>query len=174
MDSLLGGLFGQQNEVVQDRAQDFLNRYEQSSGWAVSGEEALQQYQRAAQRLSPEEYEMAAQQAFSRMNPQQRLEFGRMLQQRMGDSMGQNMQFDDPRQLARLTSQYQREDPGGLAGLFGGGGGGGGLGGMLGGMMGGGGQLSGGGGMGDMLDNPLAKAALGGIAAIALKNMMNR
>ncbi len=48
---------------------------------------------------------------------------------------------------------------------------------MLGGMMGGGGgggQRGGGGGMGDMLDNPIAKAALGGIAAIAFKNMMNR
>ncbi len=62
-------------------------------------------------------------------------------------------QDDDPRQLARMTSQYRQQDPGGLASLFGGGGGGG-------------------GGMGDMLSNPLAKAALGGVAAIAMKRMM--
>lgn len=179
MDSIMKGLFGGDTDQHRSTAQDFVSRYEEGGDptTGFSGQEAMEHYQRTAQHLSPDEYEMAAQQAFSRMNPQQRMEFGQMLQQRMGGSMGQNMQFDDPRQLASLTSRYQREDPGGLAGLFGGGGGGGGgLGGMLGGMMGGGGgqRGGGGGGMGDMLDNPLAKAALGGIAAIAFKNMMNR
>lgn len=179
MDSIMKGLFGGDSDQHRSNAHDFVSRYEEGGDptTGFSGQEAMDHYQRAAQHLSPEEYEMAAQQAFSRMNPQQRMQFGQMLQQRMSGGMGQDMQFDDPRQLASLTSRYQREEPNGLASLFGGGGGGGGggLGDMLGGMMGGGGgQRGGGGGMGDMLDNPIAKAALGGIAAIAFKNMINR
>ena len=174
MDSMLKGLFGGDSDQHRSTAQDFVSRYEEGGDptTGFSGQEAVDHYQRAAQHLSPEEYESAAQQAFSRMNPQQRQQFGQMLQQRMGGGVGQNAQLDDPRQLASLTSRYQREEPNGLASLFGGGGGGGGLGSMFGGGGGGGSQQSG--GLGDMLDNPLAKAALGGIAAIAFKNMMNR
>ena len=59
--------------------------------------------------------------------------------------------------MARMTSRMRQQQPGGLGALLGGGGGGG-----------------GGGGMGDMLGNPLAKAAMAGIAAMAVKQMMNR
>ncbi len=106
-----------------------------------------------AGQLPPQEYEESAAEAFQRLSPQERREFAQMLQQRAGGQFG-DFQEDDPRQLARMTSQYRQQDPGGLASLFGGGGSGS------------------GGGMGDMLNNPLAKAALGGVAAIALKRMM--
>ena len=55
----------------------------------------------------------------------------------------------DPGELARMTSRMREQQPGGLAGL-----------------------LGGGGGMGGMLGNPLAKAALAGIAAMGAKKMM--
>ena len=70
-----------------------------------------------------------------------------------------------------MTSRFRQESGGGfdLGDLFGFGGGGGGGGGDLLSARRGGGS---GGGMGDLMGNPLAKAALGGIAAIAMKRMM--
>ena len=44
---------------------------------------------------------------------------------------------------------------------------------MGGGMMGGGGQM-GGGNIGNMLDNPIAKAALAGVAAMAAKRFLGQ
>jgi hypothetical protein len=78
-----------------------------------------------------------------------------MLQQRAGGQFG-GVRGDDPRQLAQAVARYRQQDEGGLASLFGGGGGGE------------------GGGMGDLLSNPLAKAALGGVAAVAMKKMLDR
>ena len=82
------------------------------------------------------------------------MQFAQLLQQRAGDRFV-GFQGDDPRQLARAVAQYRQQDPGGLASLLGGG-------------------CVGGGGMGDLLSHPLAKAALGGVAAIAMKKMLDR
>jgi hypothetical protein len=65
-----------------------------------------------------------------------------------------------------------RQQPGILGQILGGGAMGG-LGGGLGSMLGGGRQSSGGMG-GGILANPIAKAALGGIAAMAVRHMTNR
>ncbi len=54
--------------------------------------------------------------------------------------------------LAQVTSRMEQQQPGILGQLLGGGGAGG--------------------GAGNMLDNPLAKAALAGVAAMAVKRMM--
>ena len=186
VDQLLGGLFGGQDNdddtMRRGRAQDFVNRYDQGAPWDnISGDEALHNYQNVSQRLSPQEYEESAAEAFSRMSPQERMQFAQLLQQQGGGQFGGGGNYDDPRQLAQLTSQYRQQEPGGLASLLGGGGGGGGgLGSMLGGggggglgsMLGGSGGGGGGAGMGDMLNNPLAKAALSGIAATAMRKMM--
>ena len=158
MDQLLGGLFGGQDDDDDDRrrgrAQDFVSRYEQGPPWeGIEPDEAYHNYRQVAGRLSPQEYEASAAEAFQRLSPQDRVQFAQMLQQRGGGQFA-GFQGDDPRELARATSRYRQQDPGGLASLFGGGGGGG------------------GGGLGDMLSNPLAKAALGGVAAIAMKRMM--
>jgi hypothetical protein len=173
VDQLLGGLFGGQDNdddtMRRGRAQDFVSRYEQGAPWDnISGDEALHNYQNVSQRLSPQEYEESAAEAFQRMSPQERAQFAQLLQQQGGGQFGGGS-YDDPRQLAQLTSQFQQQNQGGLGSLFGGGGSGGGLGSMLGGSGGGSG---GGGGMGDMLNNPIAKAALGGIAAMAMRKMM--
>ncbi len=119
-----------------------------------------------APQLPPDVYERSAQEAFARMSPQERAQFVQYLRQR-----AQQQQFDfpdlnqdgiddrvqrDPSELARMTTRMRQQQPGGLGALLGGGGGGG------------------GGGMGDLLGNPLAKAALAGVAAMAFKQMMNR
>lgn len=183
MDAMMKGLFGGDDD--RERTRDFVQRYETGDPTeGFTGEEAYQQYDRVSRHLSPEEYQDAAEQAFNRMRPEQRSQFSQMMQQQMGGAGGGFQQTDDPRQLAQSVAQYRQQDQGGLGSLFGGGGGEGGLGGMLGGLLGGGDDNQGrtrsslggggGGGMGGMLDNPLAKAALGGIAAIAVKKMMDR
>ena len=169
MDQLIGGLFGGQDDDDDDRrrgrAQDFVSRYEQGAPWeGIEPDEAYHNYRQVAGRLSPQEYEEAAAEAFARMSPRDRAQFAQMMQQRAGDRFG-GVQTDDPRGLARMTSRFRQQGGAGfdLGDLFGGAGGGG-----LGASRGGGG----GGGMADMMSNPLAKAALGGIAAMAMKRMM--
>ncbi len=189
MDSLLSGLFGDKDDDTQSQsqAQDFVNRYDDGAPHEnITDEEALNNYQAVASRLSPQELEDSAAEAYERMSPDEREAMARFLNERS------DVQFDqvshDPRGLAQMTSRVQSQQPDGLAGLLGGMGGGG-LGGMLGGNSGGGmgGMLSGvlggddndrnrqrqgGGGLGDMLQNPIARAALGGIAAMAMRKII--
>ena len=143
---------------------DFVGRYDQGAPYdGISDQEALSRYQQVAPQLPPDVYETSAQEAFARMSPQERGQFVQYLRQR-----AQQQHFDfpdlnqdgiddrvqrDPRELARMTTRMRQQQPGGLGALLGGGGGG---------------------GMGDMLGNPLAKAALAGVAAMAVKQMMNR
>jgi hypothetical protein len=173
VDQLLGGLFGAQDDDDDNRrrgrAQDFISRYEEGSPYeGYSGEEAFHNYQRVADRLSPQEYEEAAFEAFQRLPAQDRAQFAQMMRQRAGMDAG-DMQADDPRELARLTSRFRQQGGGDLTSLFGFGGGGGGVGDLLGATRGG--RREGGGDLGDLLSNQLAKAALGGIAAMAMKRM---
>lgn len=175
LDQLLGG--GQQRQDYQD----FTNRYDQGAPYdGYSGQEALNRYQQVTPHLSPEEYELSAEEAYSRMSPRERSDFARMLQQQARDRNvqlpgfqdtnrdGIDDRYQDPRMLAQMTSRMQQQHPGMLEQLLGGGAGGmgGGIGGTRGGM--------GGGAAGNMLDNPLAKAALAGIAAMAVKRVMSQ
>ena len=105
-------------------------------------------------------YQESAQEAFSRLTPQQRLQLGQHLQQQTRQQ-GLNVpdfnrdgiedRLQDPAYLARATGQLQQQQPGILGDLLGGGGGGG----------------------QGMLQSPVAKAALAGIAAVAVKKMMS-
>ncbi len=163
MDQILGGLFGGNDDddepTRRNRANDFVQRYQTGAPEdGIDGMEALQNYRQVSDRLSPDEYEDAAREAFGRMPTNQRQQFGQLLQQQMGGQGGQGGQVEDPRELAGLTRQFRQQQPGGLASLFGGGG-----------------NSRGGneGGIGDMLQNPIARAALGGVAAIAMKRMMS-
>jgi hypothetical protein len=154
---LLQGLLGSQREEFDD----FVNRYDQGAPWdGISQEEAVSRYQQVATQVPPDVYEQSAEEAFSRLSPQQRVQLGQYLR-RQGrernlpvadfDQDGIEDRFQDPRQLARMTSQIDQRQPGLLGQLLGGGGGTGGQGGML--------------------ENPIAKAALAGIAAMAVKRM---
>ncbi len=152
---ILGG--GQRREEYQD----FVNRYDTGAPWdGISDQEARSRYQQVAPQLSPEMYQESAQEAFSRLTPQQRLQLGQHLQQQTRQQ-GYNIpdlnrdgiddRLQDPAYLARATGQLQRQQPGILGDLLGGGGGGG----------------------QGMLQSPVAKAALAGIAAVAVKKMMS-
>ena len=147
LDSLLGG--GKKQE-----AQDFVQRYETGRPWeGISDDEALTRYQQVDEALPPEEYERSAEEAFSRLSPQERLEFTRFLRQRSQqkgvnfpdlnqDGIDDRLQ-QDPHALAQMTSRMRQQQPGLLGQLLGGAGG-----------------------------SPLGRAALAGVAAVALKKMM--
>lgn len=169
MDSMIKGLFGGGDDDNDRRSQasDFISRYEQGPvDQGYSDEEAYEQFQRVSQHADPDTIQRASEQAFSRMDPQQRAQFAQQLQQQGGGQAGQVS--DDPRQMAGMMSQMHRQNPGGLAGLLGGGGGGSGVGDALGGLLGGGGNRGGGGFPG----GTLGKVAMGGIAAYAMKEIM--
>lgn len=159
LQNLLGG--GQQRQQFQD----FANRYDQGSPFeGYSDQEAYNAYQQVAPNLPPDMYQDAAREAFGRMSPQDRTQFGQYLRQQTqqrgmqiqdlnGD--GVDDRFQDPNYLAQVTGQMQQQQPG-----------------LLGQLLGGGGaqqQQMG----GNLFSNPLAKAALGGIAALAVKRMMS-
>ena len=151
---LLGG--GQRREEYQD----FVNRYDTGAPWdGISDQEAYSRYQQVAPQLPPQMYQESAQEAFSRLTPQQRLQLGQHLQQQTRQQ-GYNVpdlnrdgiddRLQDPAYLARATGQLQQQQPGILGDLLGGSGGG---------------QST--------LQSPIAKAAMAGIAAIAVKKMMS-
>jgi hypothetical protein len=162
---MLGG--GQQRQEYQD----FVQRYEQghpSEGY--SGQEVLDRYREVAGSIPPQLYQESAEQAFARLTPQERAEFMQFLQQR---AQQQNVplpsppggfnspEAQDPGFLAQIAAQLHQQP-----GLFSG---------LLGGLLGaGGGQKQHQGQQGNILDNPIAKAALAGIAAMAVKNMIER
>lgn len=174
LNQLMGG--GRQQEF-----KDFTQRYDEGPPYErISDEEAANRYEEVAPHLSEEDYRLSAREAFERMSPEEREEFGRLLreqsqQQGHGDMPGgENAagNLRDPDYLAQVASRMHQQQPDALGGLMRnvlGSGGGGLVGGMLGSGMTGGGGASGGGGM---MSNPAAKAALAGIAATAAKRFM--
>lgn len=161
--NLMGG--GQNRQQYED----FVQRYDRGSPYdGISGDEAYNNYQRVAPHLSQQDYELSAQEAFSRMSPQERRQFAQMLSQQAYqqgaqiqdlDRDGIDDRMEDPRHLAQVMGNIQQRQPGLLEQLLGGG-----QQRSMGGMAG---------GAGNLLSNPLAKAALGGIAAMALRRMMS-
>lgn len=161
---ILGSLFGGDRRQ-EDDYRDFLNRYDQGPPYAgISGREAYDRYEHVAGRIPPDLYEDSARDALNRLSPQERLQLGQLLRQQSGGrspgfpgSGADDNQFQDSGFLAQVLGQMQRQQPG-----------------MMGQMLGGRGQSGTGGGLGDLMDNPVAKAALAGIAAMAVKKMMSR
>lgn len=176
MDSMLQGLFGGDDDDRRPQARDFISRYETGPiDQGYSDDEAFQNYQRVSQRADPETMQRAAEQAFSRMDPSQRAQVAQLLAQQGGQGTMSGRQ-DDPRQMAGMVSRMQRDNPGGLASLFGGGGsssGGGGIGETIGNLLGGNQQSSSGSSSGGGFPGgTLGKVALGGIAAFAMKEIL--
>ena len=137
--------------------QQFADRYREgppSEGY--TDREAMEYYRRVAPQLPPQDYQEVARQAFERRSPQERLEFGRYLQgqaRREGYAQqfpdfnrdGIDDRLQDPAYLAQVTGRMQQQP------------------GMLDRLLGGTGQAG-----GNPLGHPLAKVALGGIAAYGL------
>ncbi len=180
--ALFEELFGARQ---QEDFLDFVNRYEQGPPWeGYSDQEVLARYGAVAHQVAPDEYERAAQDAFARLSSEERGEFGRFIERQArqrhidlpGLGRGQNVAFADPAQLARLVTQLHgtpglfRELLGFLTGMAEAPGGAGWdvMRGTPEGLPGG----SRGPGLEGVLGNPLAKAALAGIAAMLLKRML--
>ena len=157
LEQLLGA--GQQQ---QQEYQDFTRRYDQGPPWqGISDQEAYSRFQQVAPQLPPEMYHQSAQQAFERLDPQQRVQLAQYLQQQARQHdvafphQGGAEAFQDAGYLAQITTQMHQQQPGILGQL-------------LGGALGGGGGAAG----QSMLESPVAKAALAGIAAMAVKHML--
>ncbi|MCC6791131.1 MAG: hypothetical protein IT336_05575 [Thermomicrobiales bacterium] len=178
----LSGLFGgggDDDDPVADRegAKDFINRV--TSGKPEEGfstQEALARLSKASKRATPEQMRRAAERATSRLDDNQRAEFGKMLQDRMGGQRSGSVG-------ATQGGDAQGGDLAGMLGDLFSGGGGGGMGGLLGGLLGGadantnatqGGGA--GGGLDDLLGGVLGstagKAAVGGLAAFVLSELL--
>lgn len=165
----------------QQEYKDFTERYDQGPPYErISDEEAANRYREVTPHLSEEDYRLSAREAFERMSPEEREEFGRLLREQSrqegpGDIPGKAAEDKDlanPDFLAQVMSRMHQQQPDALGNLMKGmlGSGGGGLvGGMLGSGMTGGEGASGDGGI---MSNPAAKAALAGIAATAAKRFM--
>jgi hypothetical protein len=165
MDLLQSLLGGDERQAFED----FAGRYEKAPPWdGVSDEEAVDRYRQVARVLPPDDYEEAARAAFERLSPEQRLEFGRYIQQQAHlqgitdfDGDGVDDRFQDPGQLARMTARAEQKQPGILEQLVGAVGGRG---------FGTAGSAPGGG----LLSSPIAKAAMAGIAAMAVRKVLGR
>ena len=153
--SLIEKLLGGGNRSEWD---NFRTRYDQGSPYqGIPDDEAYNRYESVSRAAPPDVYEQSAQEAFQRMSPEERREFARYLQSRARDrglqfpdlnGYGVDDRLQDPRDLARTTSRMEQQEPGIL------------------------GQLLGKGGTGGKFDNPIAKAALLGITAIAAQKIM--
>jgi len=139
----------------QQDYQQFINRYQQGQPQeGYTGQEAWQRYQQVAPQLPPQDYEQAALAAFQRMSPEQRQQFGQYVQQ----AQQQGMQlpgfqqsapgnYQDPGQLAQAMRQAHQQNPDILQNLLGSGG---------------------------ALSNPMVKAVVAGIAAMAARQMLGQ
>ncbi len=111
LNNLMGG--GDRREEYRD----FTNRYDEGAPYdGISEEEARDRYREVAPNLSEEDYRLSAREAFARMSPEERMEFGRLLreesqQQGHGDFIdrdhdGQDDRFQDPDYLAGMTDRF--------------------------------------------------------------------
>jgi hypothetical protein len=197
-----GGEDSSASQEQRAKAQDFVQRYMQgdpSEGY--SQEEAVQALQAAAKHASPEQIQRATNEAINHLNPDQRKQFDEMLKQRQAGQGFVPIERAGDAGSASGSGGGLDDVLGGLLGGNGGGGGlGGGLGAILGGLLGGssGSQSSGGGlgdilsgmtggqsstqsgfqqqggGLGDIMSSPVGKAVIGGIAAFAMKELMDQ
>ena len=154
LNDLLGGGRKQQYE-------DFATRYQNGPPYDTIGDdEALERYSELSPNLSREDYRQSAEQAFTRLSPEERGEFSRWLRTRSqqqgvsvpdydlnDDGIDDRMQ-QDPGQLAEMTTRMHDQNPNILE------------------------QLLGKGGTGGRFDNPIAKIALAGITAFAAQRLM--
>jgi hypothetical protein len=156
LDDLLG------NEQIQKQYKDFVKRYEQgdpSEGY--SDQEVLKRYGEVSHAVPPDEYAQAAQDALSKLSPEERAEFLKMLKERAAER-GVKLPgkvASDPKDLGGVLTDLH-EKPGQLRDILGPGDGQPQE------------QAPGSNPIIDMLSSPQAKAVLAGIAAMLVKRMM--
>jgi hypothetical protein len=156
LDELLAG--GQR----QKEYRDFVDRYEQghpSQGY--SDQEVLERYGEVSHGVPPDQYAQAAQEALSKLSPQERAVFVKMLQDQAatrGVTLPRQV-APEPKELGQVLTDLHKK-PGQLRH-----------------MLGGDAaqpqeQASGSSPMTDILKSPMAKAVLAGIAAMVVKRVM--
>jgi hypothetical protein len=134
-------------------AKNFVNRYldgDPSEGY--DKDEAAENFRKVAQNASPEQLQRATRQALAKMNPSQRSDFAKMLEQRQSRGGG-NVPIQQAGDRTGGTASGGDVGIDDILGGMMGGAGGGGLGDIFGGLLGGGSGGSGsqGGGLGGML-----------------------
>jgi hypothetical protein len=92
-----------QDSGRREQMEDFVSRYDQGKPWeGITDDEARQRHDEVASQLDDNEYEASAREAFERLEPQERREVSRSLQQ--GET-------EDPAELARTTRKVRKEQP---------------------------------------------------------------
>jgi hypothetical protein len=156
LDDLLG------NQQIQKQYKDFVKRYEQgdpSEGY--SDQEVLKRYSEVSHAVPPDQYAQAAQEALSKLSPEDRAEFLKMLRERAAER-GVKLPgkvASDPKDLGTVLTDLHVK-PGQLREILGPGDGQSQE------------QAPGSNPITDMLSSPMAKAVLAGIAAMVVKRMM--
>ena len=147
---------------IQKEYRDFVNRYEQgepSEGY--SDQEVIKRYGEVAHAVSPDQYAQAAQEALSKLSPEERAAFVKMLQDRAaarGVELPRQV-APEPKDLGQVLTDLHVK-PGQLRDILGGG------------DAQAQQQASGSSPIIDILTSPMAKAVLAGIAAMVVKNVM--
>jgi hypothetical protein len=152
MDMLQNVLGGQSRQDISD----FVKRYQTGQPWeGISDQETLDRYSQVATQLPPDQFRQAAEQAFSKLTPEQRAELARILQSNAQQQSVTTPALNqpnlattaqqDPGALAGAATQIHEQQPNLLQQLL---------------------------GEGGALSNPIAKAALAGIAAMAAQRIL--
>ena len=145
----------------QKEYSDFVNRYEQgrpSEGY--SDQEVLKRYGEVSHAVQPDQYAQAAQEALSKLSPEERAAFVKMLQERAA-ARGVKLPgpvASDPKDLGQVLTDLHKK-PGQLRDMLGGDAAQ---------------QASGSNPVADILSSPMAKAVLAGIAAMVVKRVVGR
>ena len=152
LDELLAG--GQ----LQKEYRDFVKRYEQGDpSQGYSDQEVLTRYGEVSHAVPPDQYAQAAQEALSKLSPQERAAFVKMLQDRAatrGVTLPRQV-APEPKELGKVLTDLHVK-PGQLRDILGGG------------AAQPQQQASG----SNILTSPLAKAVLAGIATMVVKRVM--
>jgi hypothetical protein len=158
LDELLAG--GQR----QKEYSDFINRYEQghpSQGY--SDQEVLKRYGEVSHAVPPDQYAQAAQEALSKLSPEERAVFVKMLQD-VAAARGVKLPgkvAPEPKDLGQVLTDLHKK-PGQLRDMLGGD------------AVQPQQQASGSSPITDILSSPMAKAVLAGIAAMVVKRVVGR
>jgi hypothetical protein len=156
LDELLAG--GQ----LQKEYSDFIDRYEQGApSQGYSDQEVLKRYGEVSHAVPPDQYAQAAQEALSKLSPEERAEFVKMLQDRAA-ARGVTLPgkvAPEPKDLGQVLTDLHKT-PGQLRDILGGG------------AAQPQEQASGSNPIADILTSPMAKAVLAGIAAMVVKGVM--
>ena len=156
LDDLLAG--GQR----QDEYRDFVNRYEQGApSEGYSDQEVLKRYGEVSHAVSSDQYAQAAQEALSKLSPEERAAFVKMLQDAAA-ARGLTLPgrvAPEPKELGQVLTDLHKT-PGQLRDILGGG------------AAQPEQRASGSSPITDILTSPMAKAVLAGIAAMVVKNVM--